>query len=365
MTTSNADTVEEGSIYEDIKSVMENTPEVTDEERKARNERGQFISKDEPEDPVQKPDEVKAPDVSKEPEKKGPESEPAPKAAEPEKKPDNQPQEPEKVLTQDKAPIGWSPKVREQWASLPEDVRKEVLKREEASINGVRQLHQQYEPYKQFADGLGEYIKEAVDNKVNPGQYIAGVMKSERSLRVGTDSERFSALCDIAENYGIPLRKIINEAAGQELVAPSQKIQLPADVQRELEEARRFRQEYEAKQQQQQAPAEDPPELVEFAKTHKYFQDVRLEMAHLFQTGRATDLESAYNEALWMNPGTREVMMAEQTGKNAQTDKQRKALGVKTTSSNAAETGNDMEHDEDDDTAATVRKAMAAHAGRV
>lgn len=360
MTTSNADTVEEGSIYDDIKSVMENTPEVTDEERKSRNERGQFISKDTPDEDDPKPKEATA-DI-KEPEK-------APEVKEPEKQPDPEKapeavQEPEKILVQDKAPIGWAPAVREQWGALPEAVRKEVLKREEASINGVRQLHQQYEPYKQFADGLGEYIKEAVDNKLNPSEYISNVMKAERSLRVGTDHERFASLCDIAEGYGIPLRKILNEAAGQELVPARQKPQIPAEVQRELEEARRFRQEYEAKQQQQQAVQEDPPEIKEFAKTHKYFEDVRLEMAHLFQTGRATDLESAYKEALWMNPGTREVMMAEQSKGNL-SDKQKQALGVQAKGSNAAETQNDKEFDEGDDTAATVRKAMAAHAGRV
>lgn len=356
---------EETSLQDDVRAAMEElnveTPEVEVPDGKTRGPDGKFVAKEAPSKEPEKK-EVAAKEATKEPvkaEEKQPESYDDQNRKEQGGEPAKDP-----ILTQDKPPIGWTPKMRERWGEIPEDVRGEIIRREEASVQGVRQLHEQFEPVRQFAQELGPYIKEALENNTNPGQYIGNVMQAERSLRVGTDQERFAALVDIAEGYGIPLRTILNEALGTDVVPQSRRAQIPAEVQRELEESRRFRQQIE--EARAKAPVEDPPEFVEFAKTHEFFEDVREQMAYAIQTQQARTLEEAYELAIVMNKDVRELLAEREAKNSGLNDKQRAALGAKVKGgSNVAEVKDDEEFDDGDDTAATIRKAMAKQAKRI
>lgn len=270
------------------------------------------------------------------------------------------------ILSQYKAPSTWTPKARESWATLPEDARKEILRREEDSVKGIRQLQEQMAPYTQFANTLEPFIKEAIDGKVDPGQYIGNVMQAERRLRSGTAEERFSSLVEIAEGYGIPLRKIINDAIGQEVIPDphltKSQNSIPPEIQQELAEARKFRQEFQQTRQtteQQTLQAE----IDNFKKDKEFFNDVCDDMGILLENGRATDLQDAYDKACRMNQGVYDILQ-ERGSKPALSDKQKAAAKLKGTSSNSAETGN-AEFDDDDDLATTVRKAAAKASGRV
>lgn len=270
------------------------------------------------------------------------------------------------VLTQDKAPSSWTPKARESWAALPEDARKEILRREEDSVKGIRQLQEQMAPYTQFAANLQPFIQEALDNKADPGQYIGTVMQAERRLRSGTAEQRFSALVEIAEGYGIPLRQVINDAMGQEVIPhPSltkQQSSIPPEIQRELEESRAFRQQQIAKESQTDTSALQR-EIDDFKKDKEFFEDVKEDMGLLLEGGRATNLQDAYDKACRMNNGVHEIIQ-ERAKKPALGDKQKAAAKLKGTSSNSAETS-DSDFDDDDDLATTVRKAASAAAGRI
>lgn len=300
----------------------------------------------------------KAPEATKEPEK-APEK--APEAAkEPEKAPE---QEPEKILVKDKAPVGWNVKVREKWGELPEDVRSEILRREEASAQGVRKLQDDFRPANEFIGHLMPFIKEAAEANINPAQHINGILQAERSLRTGSDQDKFSALVGIADSYGIPLRDVLREALGKDVIPKAQpKQELPAEIQRELAEARQFRQQFEA--QNRKAP-EDPPQLVEFAKTHEYFQDLREDMATLAETGFSQDLQELYDEAVLRNRDIRELVQAKSAQNDQFSNKQKAATGVKVNPSNPAELKAQTEHDDNDSLEDTVRKAMLAAQGRV
>lgn len=270
--------------------------------------------------------------------------------------------DPEKILSQDKAPSSWTPKARESWATLPEDARKEILRREEDSVKGIRQLQEQMAPYTQFAHSLEPFIKEALDGNKNPAQYISDVMHAERRLRTGDAEQRFSALVEIAEGYGIPLRKIINDAMGTELIPhPSltnKSPSIPPEVQRELEESRKFRQEQLTAQEQESIRA-----IEEFKKDKEFFDDVSVDMGALMEMGRATTLQEAYDKACQIHPQVSEILR-ERASKPPLNDKQKAAASLKGTSSNSAETA-DNDFDDDDDTETTIRKAFSKAAGRV
>ncbi len=327
-----------------------------------RDEDGKFKAKGEKEDVKEAKEPIRE-EAKKEPVKEEAKKEPVKEEA----KQEPLGGDPDKtILSQDKAPSAWTPKAREAWATLPEEARKEILRREEDSVKGIRQLQEQMAPYTQFANTLEPFIKEAIDGKVDPGQYIGNVMQAERRLRSGTAEERFSSLVEIAEGYGIPLRKIINDAMGQEVIPDpfltKRQSSIPPEVQKELEEGRKFRQEFQQTQQTQTSQTLQA-EIDNFKKDKEFFNDVCEDMGVLLEAGRATDLQDAYDKACRMNQGVYDILQ-ERASKPALSDKQKAAAKLKGTSSNSAETGN-AEFDDDDDLATTVRKAAAKASGRV
>lgn len=315
-----------------------------------RDESGKFLAKEKPEeeevDAGGKPMADKEQDASKE----APIEEPVAKDG-----------DKREILVQDKAPSSWTPKVREEWATLPESVRTEILRREEDSIKGVQQMREQMAPYTQFAQTLDPFIKEAYAANTDPGHYIGNVMAAERRLRIGSPAERFNALVEIAEGYGIPLRKVINESVGQEIV-PELKPAIPPEIQKELDESRQFRQNF-AQSREQEANSALQKEIDLFKKDKEFFDDVVEDMAVLLQGGRAKDLQDAYDKAIRLHPEIEEIL-AERRSTVPLSEKQKAAAKLKGTSSNSAEAGREK-FDDDDDLGTTIRKAMAEAHGRI
>lgn len=255
----------------------------------------------------------------------------------------------------EKAPTSWSPKIREKWGQLPEDVRKEIVRREEASVVGVRKLQEEFQPVRQFAERLTPVIQEARALGQDPGQYITNLAIAERGLRDNDPNQKFNALLNIADQYGIPLRQYLGGEAPK--VQPQQATVPPA-VQQELEAIRKWREEQENNNLLSQVAA--------FSQGKEFFEDVREQMANLLDSGVAKDLQEAYDTACWANPEVREVMLARQSAekqKGAQTERRAKASAASVKGGSAPEVTVDT--DDDDSTEALVRKAMAAQTGRV
>lgn len=317
--------------------------EVVDKLEKPRDEKGKFATKEEEDQPPARAEgQEEKPPVKEEP-----------------AKPDSDSQV---SLNNEKAPTSWSPAVREKWGALPEDVRSEIIRREEASANGVRRLHEEYAPIKRFTEGLAPFIQEAHQNGADPGQYIANVLASERGLRNPDPKQRFSVLLNIAEQYGIPLRDIINQSAGQEVIsAPAAPQYAPVDpaIQQQLQEIQRFQQET-----QQNAFRN---EIESFRRDKEFFDDVSSIMANLLDSNSAKDLSDAYDQACWVHPEVRKVLIErERSGSSASALKQRQAAasGASVKSSGAADIK--VNGDEDDDSIEdTIRKAMIEASGRV
>lgn len=339
---------EELSLQEEIaaafkdSSAKEEDPsneEVIDKLEKPRDDKGKFSKKEEEEDP-DKPQKIEEEEQQEEEQ----ESEKAPV-----------------TLSNEKAPAGWSPVVREKWGTIDPEVRAEIIRREEASANGVRKLQEEHAPVRGFVDSLAPFINEAIQGGVNPAQYIGNVMAAERNLRSPNMEQKFNALVEIADQYGIPLRDIINQSVGKEILskAPAQnQTQLPPQVQRELEESRRFRE-----QQQQQSLQR---EIEAFSADKEFFSDVSSIMADFMDSGRAKTLAEAYEQACWVHPDVRKVMLEREKGDKKKEDlkkRQSDASAAKVKSSGAADIS--VDDSDDDSIEAEVRRAVKEASGRV
>lgn len=312
----------------------DDTPEV------ARDEHGRFAKKDEPET------EAEVPDGSGEPEGEKAATESEHKVEQPEE---------QGTWDHNKAPTSWSPKVRELWATLPEEVRREVVRREEASVNGVRKLQEEFAPVRQFTQSLAPFLQEYQQLGTHPAQHVHNVLAAERALRSGDINSKMEALLGIADQYGIPLRQAINSAAGTELVPT--KPAIPAEVQRELEESRRFRESFQQQTVQQT--------IQSFGKTHEFFEDVRGTMADMLDAGVASDMEDAYEKATWAHPEVRAVLLQrQQAGKQQEELKSRQSAAAAATVKSSGKAELDIDDDADDSMEATIRRAFR-QSGRV
>ena len=290
-----------------------------------------------------------------------PEGEVKPEEAKPEEAAD-----PKDAVKLDKAraPTSWNAKVREKWAELPEEVRQEVIKREEAHVNGVRKLQEEFAPVRQFAESVGGVLQEARALGQDPVQYIHNLAAAERGLRNGSPDQKFGVLLQLADQYGIPLRQFLGTADAQS--QQPQAAQIPAEVARELEEARRFREQM-THQQQVQQQTEVQRQVEQFQQGREFFDDVREIMAGLFEANQVSTLEEAYDKAIWMHPDVRAVLLQREKAQQGQQQQKQRQLAAAGASGRpgTADVNSGVDFEDEDSIEATIRKSIVASSGRV
>ena len=126
-------------------------------------------------------------------------------------------------LTTEKPPSSWTPAARELWKDLPDAAKHEIIRREQDAANRSHILQEQYAPAEQVLQGLGSVLQEARNFGVDGVGYIRQTMETERILRTAEMPDKFQALLRVADTYGIPLREIVNQSVGQEVLkSPAQ-----------------------------------------------------------------------------------------------------------------------------------------------
>jgi hypothetical protein len=274
----------------------------------------------------------------------------------------SEPEGQETHLSTDKPPSAWSPVNREKWATLDPDLKAEIIRREESSLAGVRQLQDRYSSAEQFLTTLNPIFSEASKLGANPAEYIMSTMQTEQFLRNAPMPDKFQTLLQIADNYGIPLRKIIDESIGQKMFdtqpAQPQYAQVAPEIQQQLEEIRSWRQQQEIAQVDQAIEA--------FAAQAEFFQDVRDQMAELMDRGLTDSLEDAYERSIWANPQIRQVLLARQ-GQTQQSNQiaQRQKVAAGTSIPSSGKLNVATGADADDSLEDTIRKAFGASKGRL
>lgn len=328
----------EDDIAGALREAFNEQPEVVEE--RARDESGKFTAKADGNDsPVEAAAKL-------EPEAPVVESQPAVDAPQ--------------TLSADRPPSSWTPAAREKWAAIDPDIRNEIIRREEASMNGVRQMQERFAPMQQVMEQLQPVAVEAQQIGTDPVSYVHSLVQSERALRTADMPTKFNELLRIADQYGIPLRDVINKSVGQEVLkAPQQnQMQIPPEFQQELAEIRNWR--YEQEQQQINYGVKT------FGQDKEFFNDVRNVMADLIERGMAADVPSAYDQACWMVPEVRQVMLARQGQPQAQVTQRQQAAAAASMPAGGKINVKVDEDSDDDDIGATVRNAFnRAATGRV
>jgi len=235
---------------------------------RARDEKGRFVASE----PAEQP-EIKAPETPE-----------APKEV-----PSNVPSL--------KPPTSWPAEAKNEFVKLPPAVQQAVLKREDEMANGSKQYSEERQRLRSLEGIIAPrreyYQRFGFKNDVEAINHLFTLSDSMERDPAGT-------IAHLARHYGVDLTKPSGQQPQQ--IQPQQQ---PVNIQEQVSEAVAMQfakmtvQEFE-----QNAP--------------EHYQDVKPLMTLLLEKGQASDLQDAYDKAVWMNPDIRTKMLEAQRAKEQQ-----------------------------------------------
>jgi hypothetical protein len=226
-------------------------------------------------------------------------------------------------------PGNWSVRAKSQWERLPGEVREAILADHKSHSDGIAQYSamQDIAPYVEKAQRSGTTLKAALDN------YTA----IEDMLRTDPVAGHFH----IAQNSGYSPHQLVQLMAqrlglGSKRSAqptgqggspdPSSMLQqyLNPLAQQVNELKRQLSQREQAEQRAQLQAANSAMERFKSDPAHRFFDNVRPQMAKLFEAGlvqetgdTVADMKKAYELACYQNPEIRELLIEEKMAKAA------------------------------------------------
>jgi predicted phage tail protein len=222
----------------------------------------------------------------------------------------------------DNPPIGWGPELREQWAGLPDGVKKQVQAREQhmaQAMQGTAQARQTAQDFQGMSQKYGSVM--AAEGVQNPMQMVDTMFQTVAELRMGTPAQKAQKIAQLIQNYGIDIGTLddhlSSQVSGQQV--PAQQAMDP-NVQHMIDQRMQpmnqmmnqlaGMQQNKQRQEQQQAHQE----VDQFAQQAEFLNDVRHDVADLIdmatRQGRDMPLQEAYDKACAMNPAIANVLAA-------------------------------------------------------
>lgn len=234
-------------------------------------------------------------------------------------------------LVKVEAPEHWSKEDKDVFESLADDTQREWL------LNKTKAVESAYDAkFKEVAeqrrqlehlDGINRIFEPYRDqlalHGTNEVQYVERLVAADKFLR----TDPASAIQWLAGQYGIDLPSIgqtddeyLDPAAAQRIAKLESEINRMKASNQSQAEAQRAA---SANALQAEVDRFKDEKDESGSPLHPHFEDVRAVMAGLMQSGQAAGLESAYEQAVWAMPKTREQAL------KAQTEAQAKAREAK------------------------------------
>ena len=219
------------------------------------------------------------------------------------------------------APVALSGAIKAKWNELPEDVRAEWKKREddihrmmtskEGELNLGRSIKEIAAPYEAIIRSEGGTVEGAFKDLLNTS-YV---------LRAGTPQQKAQAVMQAIQQYGVDLSLV----GGQQQQNPLSAIQQEIQALRQQADPNRIKSQLQEEMERDRITGEIQAFAANPANVH--FEAVKSTMGSLISTGRAKDLQAAYDMAIWSDPSIRsELLKAQQT---QEADKRKAEMAAK------------------------------------
>lgn len=207
-------------------------------------------------------------------------------------------------------PPGWSAESKAAFATLPDHIKADLVKREKEVSDGFKKYSDTDKRYQEIDQVLAPVRPIFQQNGVkSDAEAIKSLLGWEASFR--NPNTRMQAFQNLARQYGINLNSPQSQASDAQGIPDQlrpvydqfgQLTQQVSSIQGELQ---RSREEQVSKT------------LTDFAKDKPHFEKVRMRMGQLIQAGAVSpnDLDGAYQQAIWADPEIRTSLVKEQFDK--------------------------------------------------
>jgi len=214
-----------------------------------------------------------------------------------------------------KAPSSWKPAAQEAYlkaergeALTPEEVRiltAEANKRETDFHRGVEEFKTHAQKARAYEAVIAPYQQTFQQLGVDAPTAIGALLKADSILRYSDPATKAQYFQQLAQQYGVSLDQVQN---------PPQYDPQTQYLMHQLNELRQTQQQWHnsIQQQEQTRAMQELHEMASDAVKYPYFEDAKLDMADLLESGKATSKEQAYEMAVWINPNIRQSLIEQQ-----------------------------------------------------
>jgi len=214
------------------------------------------------------------------------------------------------------APISLSGAIKAKWHELPADVQAEWKKREddihrmmtakEGELNLGRSIKEIATPYEAVIRSEGGTVEGAFKDLLNTA-YV---------LRTGSPQQKAQLILQTAQQFGVDLR---HHFSGQRQADPLATMQQEIQHLRQQADPERIK----SQLQDEMDRVRINGEIQAFAAnpTNVHFNAVKSTMGSLISSGRAKDLQEAYEMAIWSDPSIRSDLLKAQSAQEAEKKK--------------------------------------------
>jgi hypothetical protein len=196
------------------------------------------------------------------------------------------------------------------WATLDPELQDALLQRDSDYEKGIEGYRTNAERGQAFEKVVSPYMATINQFGVSPEVAAGELFKTDHALRYGSPQQKMEIVGQIFRDYGIDPQQAFNYLQnGAPQIDPN-----IAPVYQELQTLKQQQQSFMREQQmREQQTLTSEIERAKVGKDH--FDAVREDMAALLQAGRATDLDDAYDKAIWARPDLRATLLQQERDK--------------------------------------------------
>lgn len=213
-----------------------------------------------------------------------------------------------------KAPSSWKPEAQAAYLKAAADepltpaeiklLTQEAERRENDYHKGIEQYKTHAHEAQAYQRVVEPYMQTIRSLGVDAPTAIAKLFHADHTLRYSDPATKARFLGQLAQEYGVDIGQVVNAPP----IDPNVQY-LQQQTQLMQQQLQQFHQQQEMREQ-----AGYQSEIQRFAAdpAHPHFEAVKDEMALLLQTGKAQDLQSAYDTAVWMRADIRQSLVEQQ-----------------------------------------------------
>lgn len=196
------------------------------------------------------------------------------------------------------------------WSTLDPELQDALLQRDTDYEKGIEGYRSHAERGQAFEKIVSPYMATIQGLGATPEQAVGELLRSDYVLRSGSPQQKMQMMAQIFRDYAIDPNQTFNYLQnGAPQIDPA-----IAPVYQELQSLKQQQQRWQQEQESRENQALTSE--IERAKVGKeHFDDVREDMAALLQAGRATDIDDAYDKAIWARPDLRQALLQQERDK--------------------------------------------------